>query len=158
MRKYLNLFIWILLSTSATARDTNILDSDGTVGSFKMTCTDEEIHGYRHIYAPLQQAFTADHDWVTDEKIGSNWTFLFDANSQMMYLDDKAVNYALVHAKTVILTEISPGNGMGHSVWSYVLRPDHNSASGTQVNGFESPIMGGIKSRMIELKCITRAL
>lgn len=148
----------LVVSTVTSAKDTNILDNDRTVGSFKMTCSDNQIHGYRHIFAPLQNAFTQDHEWVTNEKIGSSWSFVFDANTPMMYLDEKPVNYALVHAKTIILTEIDLGNGMGHSVWSYVLRPDHNSATGTQVNGFESPIMGGIKSRMVELKCITRPL
>lgn len=158
MIRHLTFAIGLMLSSGISANDSNLLDNDGTVASFKMTCTDKQIHGYRHIYAPLQQAFTNDHEWVTDEKIGSSWTFVFDAPTQVMYLDGKPVNYALVHAKTIILTEIAVGNGMGHSVWSYVLRPDHNSATGTQVNGFESPIMGGIKSRMIELKCMTGAL
>ena len=140
---------------SASAVGENILYNDGSVSSFKMICSDKNAHAYRHIYAPLQQKFIDQNNWNNSEKFNSTWTFVFDADKKLMLLDDKEVDFASMQAKTVLLTEVTVGQGLGQSIWTYVLRPDQSSGAGTQVNGYDSPLMAGVKARVVEFDCRT---
>lgn len=143
--KTLSFLIFTFILFDANASDDNSLDS------FTLKCTDVETHSFRHEFDMLRKKLSIDSQWNNEEKFNAFWNFQYDKDRKQLNLNEKEMPYDL-KALSVLVVEHNDAS-LGKSIWTYALYPLLNKAVATQINGYTTPMAGGIKGRVVELSC-----
>ncbi len=114
---------------------------------FTAVCQSDEVHAFR--YDEQLNGDTGKGDWTTDGTF-SDWFFAFDGVNLTV---DGELMLLFPSPPTVLIAAESSTNGLGGSLWTYVIHVELHKIAAAQVHG--STLFGGsIKARAVELDCV----
>ena len=114
---------------------------------FTAVCKADGVHGYRHSTDTNGKLMPV--EWSDDESFFDDWTFVYDG-SDTLTLDGKEI--VLLTKGQLIFAVDAATSEIAGSVWSYALNLDINEIVATQVNAFNSYVVG-VKARVVSFNC-----